>query len=62
MVGSACDADYKTEDLLADGSWDHGNYYILGGSGRVMNPGATVSILAGITARAAAASVTVLLG
>ena len=50
VVGDACDSAYNTEALLK--KWDQGNYYVLGGSGRSMNPNATVSILTGIRTRA----------
>lgn len=50
VVGDACDAPYGNL-----GSWNVGNYYVMGGSGRVINPAST-SILTGLKARAAAAS------
>jgi beta-glucosidase len=52
VVGSACDAPY---DLSKLGGWNQGNYYVMGGSGRVINPDST-SILTGLKARAAAAT------
>jgi len=47
-LGSACDSDYNLNALTA--TWNLGNYYVLGGSGRVINP-KTDHILAGVTAR-----------
>jgi beta-glucosidase len=49
VIGSACDSDYKLNALT--NTWNLGNYYVLGGSGRVINPN-TDHILMGINARA----------
>jgi len=49
VVGSACNSDYNLGGL--EGAWNLGNYYVLGGSGRVINP-KTSTILQGIQARA----------
>jgi len=51
VVGSACNSDYNLGGL--EGAWNLGNYYVLGGSGRVINP-KTTPILAGIQSRAQA--------
>lgn len=56
VVGSACDAPYNLDALTE--KWDLGNYYVLGGSGRVINP-TTTSIVDGIKSQAAALGVTV---
>ena len=52
VVGDACDAPYNMASLRA---WNAGNYYVMGGSGRVINPAST-SILTGLKARAASAT------
>ena len=56
VVGEACDAPYN---LAALSQWNVGNYYVMGGSGRVINPVST-SILAGLRQRARRSNVTVL--
>jgi beta-glucosidase len=49
LLGSVCDSDYNLNALTS--TWNLGNYYVLGGSGRVINP-KTDHIVTGITARA----------
>jgi beta-glucosidase len=56
VVGAACDAPYDLEGLA--GKWNKGNYYVMGGSGRVLSLKFT-SILDGIKARAKQAGATV---
>lgn len=56
VVGSACDAAHSFGDL--NGLWNRGDYYVVGGSGRVISDHA-VSVYAGLVARAAAAGITV---
>ena len=48
MVGSACDAPHAINPDRDD--WQRGDYYVVGGSGRVVAPHA-VSILAGLRAK-----------
>mmetsp|Transcript_17584 Transcript_17584/g.54970 ORF Transcript_17584/g.54970 Transcript_17584/m.54970 type:complete len:630 (-) Transcript_17584:32-1921(-) len=48
VVGSACDAPNDVDDLFA--SNDKGNYYVIGGSGRVV-PQAVTTVLQGLEAR-----------
>ena len=47
VVGSACDAPNEIEDMNA--KWNLGNYYVVGGSGRVI-PASVTSIAGGIRA------------
>jgi beta-glucosidase len=49
VIGSACDSDYNLNALT--NTWNLGNYYVLGGSGRVINPN-TDHIVTGISNRA----------
>ena len=56
VVGAACNASHNIAALLAQ--WDLGNYYVIGGSGRVIPP-AVVSVADGVAARAADAGVAV---
>ena len=46
VVGSACDASHEID---AEGDWKAGDYYVVGGSGRVVG-GYAVSILGGLVA------------
>ena len=53
VVGSACDATHDTDGLLA--SWNIGDYYVHGGSGRVLSS-SVVSVFGGLSSRAATAA------
>ncbi len=55
MLGSACDAANDVAAMVA--KWDLGNYYVVGGSGRVIPPNVT-TVFAGLVAGSAAAGVT----
>jgi len=55
VVGSVCDADHSLHPT--NSRWNLGDYYVVGGSGRVISY-STVSIWAGLQAKAAAHSLT----
>jgi len=50
VVGSACDAPNDIDAMLA--KWDLGNYYVIGGSGRVI-PAQVTTVVQGLRDRAA---------
>eukprot|EP01123_Difflugia_compressa_P000523 TRINITY_DN10603_c0_g1_i1.p1 TRINITY_DN10603_c0_g1~~TRINITY_DN10603_c0_g1_i1.p1 ORF type:complete len:683 (+),score=146.01 TRINITY_DN10603_c0_g1_i1:89-2050(+) len=57
VIGSACNPEYLLDNMTA--TWNLGNYYLVGGSGRVINHVETVSLLTGVTRRAQRTTYTV---